>query len=639
MVLRDIESDVSSTEYDTNQDASYTPSRPNSFRHKRVLAFLFVTLAVTVGVAIGITVSYVKNNNKVNKELSSVIQEESTGPGGSASPTASPTMESGNVTGVTNATMFSGNSTSTTGSTSTTTDSTMPGDLLTTTTTSMDATLVSTTSTNNDVGGTTTTTAIPTEGTTEANDTTEPTGGAPTTTATTTAAAATTALVETTTSSTAEVETTTSTSTTEETTTTTTFTTTTTSSTTTEDETTTSATTTASASQDPSAATSTTTSSTAEDQTTALATTDGPTTTTTTATSTTRDVTTTESADLTTPASNLSTTSNAEIPTMPTATAPDTTAVATTTDASTATDATETTAATTAFGNETTASSSGGDYCINVEILTDQFGGETGYTLESAESGEVLLDFPVGSFASETVYSETVCVPAGTYRLTVSDGFRGLCCAYGEGHYAVSIDGNEIVRGGSFGTPTKVVDILAGYDPFLTDRDREWLDAHNSRRQAFHEENGEIFNPLVWSNSLAEEANAWLEELLPECKVQSQPNIEEGENLSGRSGSNPRSTEDPESILGRWVENQANRDWPQNQSFTQVMWRATRYLGCADKYELVTLEDGSTTHCYISVCRYARAGNCNVGKYDSWLIPTLADSSPCGPVCPSEGCY
>ena len=109
--------------------------------------------------------------------------------------------------------------------------------------------------------------------------------------------------------------------------------------------------------------------------------------------------------------------------------------------------------------------------------------------------------------------------------------------------------------------------------------------------------------------------------------------------MSGRSGSSPRDTEGPESIMTRWVEREANKDYPNNQSFTQVMWRATRYLGCADRYELVELEDGSSTHCYISVCRYARAGNCNVGKYANWMTPVLADSSPCGPVCPAEGCH
>jgi hypothetical protein len=44
------------------------------------------------------------------------------------------------------------------------------------------------------------------------------------------------------------------------------------------------------------------------------------------------------------------------------------------------------------------------------------------------------------------------------------------------------------------------------------------------------------------------------------------------------------------------------------------------------------------------VCRYARAGNCDMSRYNSthgenWLPPMLADSSHCGPNCAPEGCY
>lgn len=65
--------------------------------------------------------------------------------------------------------------------------------------------------------------------------------------------------------------------------------------------------------------------------------------------------------------------------------------------------------------------------------------------------------------------------------------------------------------------------------------------------------------------------------------------------------------------------------------FTQVGWRASKYLGCAIAEKVF---DGDT-HCAIQVCRYVRLGNCN-GKT---LRNVLADTSPCGPECPREGCF
>ncbi len=57
---------------------------------------------MTVSVAIGLAVSYTKKKNKLNKELSLVIQQESTGPGGSAPFTAAPFVDDGNFTNVAN---------------------------------------------------------------------------------------------------------------------------------------------------------------------------------------------------------------------------------------------------------------------------------------------------------------------------------------------------------------------------------------------------------------------------------------------------------------------------------------------------------------------------------------------------------
>ena len=68
------------------------------------------------------------------------------------------------------------------------------------------------------------------------------------------------------------------------------------------------------------------------------------------------------------------------------------------------------------------------------------------------------------------------------------------------------------------------------------------------------------------------------------------------------------------------------------------MWRATKYVGCADSVKAIP-----GGKCRYQVCRYARAGNCNMGYYynattgTNWMTPMLADETKCGPECTPEG--
>ena len=78
-----------------------------------------------------------------------------------------------------------------------------------------------------------------------------------------------------------------------------------------------------------------------------------------------------------------------------------------------------------------------------------------------------------------------------------------------------------------------------------------------------------------------------------------------------------------------WVESEIDLDPPENGHLTQVLWRATTWVGCAD---------ASNGDYHIQVCRYARPGNCNLGSYESWLEPMLLDSSPCGNECHPSDC-
>ena len=284
----------------------------------------------------------------------------------------------------------------------------------------------------------------------------------------------------------------------------------------------------------------------------------------------------------------------------------------------------------------------GKKYCIDIELATDKYGKETGLELSTnpkdGSQPEKLVDYPIGSLQSETIYAKKVCVPAGTYTFTIRDTFRGICCKDGKGSYSIKLDGDEIISGGYFTEKAKTYDILAGYEQDMSVIDKVWLEGHNSRREAFHQEHGKQYRPLKWSQELANDASQWVDKMLPTCKELREPNLEEGENMSFRTMLNKNDPEDnPETILKRWSDEVLDKEqgFSNNLTLTQFMWRGTRYVGCSNKYQ--KNPDGS--YCYVSICRYSRPGNCSLGSYPSWLEATLSDRTPCGKPCAEEGCY
>lgn len=80
----------------------------------------------------------------------------------------------------------------------------------------------------------------------------------------------------------------------------------------------------------------------------------------------------------------------------------------------------------------------------------------------------------------------------------------------------------------------------------------------------------------------------------------------------------------PDDVLIRWVEREIDLNPPKNLHLTQVLWRPTKYMGCADAMR--EYDDG--TRCHVQVCRYVRTGNCNFGKFEetNWMVPMLLDS-------------
>eukprot|EP00579_Thalassiosira_antarctica_P032265 CAMPEP_0201994544 /NCGR_PEP_ID=MMETSP0905-20130828/2346_1 /ASSEMBLY_ACC=CAM_ASM_000554 /TAXON_ID=420261 /ORGANISM="Thalassiosira antarctica, Strain CCMP982" /LENGTH=229 /DNA_ID=CAMNT_0048549531 /DNA_START=167 /DNA_END=856 /DNA_ORIENTATION=- len=159
---------------------------------------------------------------------------------------------------------------------------------------------------------------------------------------------------------------------------------------------------------------------------------------------------------------------------------------------------------------------------------------------------------------------------------------------------------------------------------------QQWLTAHNTRRKFYQEDYGVSYRPLKWSVGLRELADDWAEDLARNCQNRA-PTSEYGVNSQRHeSGVVPPAEE----TLQLW-ENKLGKGYPANQVMTQVLWRATEYVGCSSETE----SSGSGT-CTFSVCYYAKPGNCGMGQFhgENWEEPTYADDSGCTPNCPPEGC-
>ncbi|KAL7439289.1 hypothetical protein ACHAXH_004636 [Discostella pseudostelligera] len=288
---------------------------------------------------------------------------------------------------------------------------------------------------------------------------------------------------------------------------------------------------------------------------------------------------------------------------------------------------------------------------LTVEIKTDRFGDDLGWSLSNYWTDDILHSVKQGTYGLYSYDSVSVCVPNGLYNFTLTDLFGdGVCCKHGEGHVKVKLNDRDVIHVRSYSK--FVSDIInVGYDPSpeMSDRDIQYLEAHNRRRYMWYTGNGVSDVPLRWSPQLAEESRVWAQKLLVNCSssgIEHEHGVEEGENLAKNKGS---LFEDgvpswgqlypPDNIVGRWVEFEVNRPYPGNAHLTQALWRGSKYMGCGEAQK-----EFANGMCRIQVCRYARAGNCDMSHFNAttdrnWLPPMLDDTSRCGPNCPPEGCY
>jgi hypothetical protein len=288
-------------------------------------------------------------------------------------------------------------------------------------------------------------------------------------------------------------------------------------------------------------------------------------------------------------------------------------------------------------------------YDTSVYLKIDKYGKETSFAITKKGSSNAIFSKtkPLGAYEEETY--DAGCLQPGDYTITFTD-IDGICCKNGNGEFKLIVDGVDLFSGGSFIGEISH-DFKIGYDwgEGMASRDWEYLLAHNERRQDYHTRCtknycGKKYRPLKWSKGLAADAQVYANQLLDSCEdtgIHHEDGIEQGENLAKNKGHGTWGDLYPaDKIVKRFVDNEAEWAWHKNAHLTQALWYATKYLGCAESVK--TMSNGAT--CRMQVCRYAKAGNCEMGKYNSenWPnheIPMMMDDSACGPVCPPEGCY
>ncbi|KAL7462061.1 hypothetical protein ACHAXS_002462 [Conticribra weissflogii] len=174
---------------------------------------------------------------------------------------------------------------------------------------------------------------------------------------------------------------------------------------------------------------------------------------------------------------------------------------------------------------------------VEIEIKMDSNGFETTAFLKDKSGSNVLSsEKNIGANKSKTL---SKCLPSGDYTFTIKD-FDGICCRYGNGYFKISLDGTEVVKGDYFiGSKSYTIKVGFNYQSGMSARDKEWLNAHNSRRRTHHKKAGKTVRNLKWSSTLANDAKKWANSLLSDCNnsgIKHEKNIEAGENLAKNKG-------------------------------------------------------------------------------------------------------
>ncbi|KAL9180309.1 hypothetical protein ACHAXT_008279 [Thalassiosira profunda] len=275
----------------------------------------------------------------------------------------------------------------------------------------------------------------------------------------------------------------------------------------------------------------------------------------------------------------------------------------------------------------------GADVQFKLELRTDFFASDASWALIDQSTQTVVASQPNGTYTERDTYNviET-CIPQGNYTFIVKDEYGdGWCCRYGEGMFRVHLDGKETLNGGSFNA-NMTATLHVGFRPegYMTQRETDYLVAHNVRRKDWHERYNLTYVPLQYSPELAKQSQAWAEELLNTCGVvgiEHEDYVYFGENLAKNTG-NPETWGQlypADNIVRRWVDFEIGLLYPSNGHLTQCLWRASKYVGCGE-----SVKDFRKGVCRIQVCRYARAGNCSKSVSSKSTISTTITATSSG---------
>lgn len=144
----------------------------------------------------------------------------------------------------------------------------------------------------------------------------------------------------------------------------------------------------------------------------------------------------------------------------------------------------------------------------------------------------------------------------------------------------------------------------------LGERPKQWLEAHNSRRQYYHEDVYDTtYVPLVWSESMSTDAASWAEEQNDGngCSATTQNRDDIGQTGYAYWTTKEAGFDAPDDVLSWWVDDEAGLEWDANSMYTQALWRASKYLGCGESLNDFQ-QNGRTVYCRIYVCNYITKG-------------------------------
>lgn len=256
---------------------------------------------------------------------------------------------------------------------------------------------------------------------------------------------------------------------------------------------------------------------------------------------------------------------------------------------------------------------------VRVTTKVDKFGKETSWKITKNNVVKMKMEPIIEPNKSKSV---EMCLPAGKYKLDVRD-LDGICCRHGEGFFKLIVNGEQLLDGGRF-VGSIQHEFQLGFDwiSTMSERDCEWYWAHDYRRRDWHTRcyEGKYCNKsyrrLKWSPALRADAQEYADKLLDTCEetgIKHDTTVQ-GENLAKNKGFGAWGQLYPaDKITKRFVDNEEFWGWNRNAHLTQAMWYPSRYIGCADSYKSM----GGGKMCRMQVCRFAKAGNCMMGKYNS----------------------